>query len=126
MPEDIKKVLPKINDKDRNLNDPIIYAHLFGVIGDWYITEISEDSTTVFGFRKICSEKEWEMESYIEDANAWGAFSIEELQNLVNHEFLKEKDIRFLIVRDLDWEPKNFSSIDLNKPTLNYPGEKLK
>ena len=42
MPEDIKEGIPKIHEDNRDLTDPVIYAHLFGVIGDWYITEISD------------------------------------------------------------------------------------
>jgi hypothetical protein len=40
----------------------------------------------------------------------------------VNEKFLKEKDIRFLITRDLFWEPTKFSEINIKQNTLLYPG----
>tara|TARA_Y100001968_G_scaffold312486_1_gene335707 strand:- start:840 stop:1217 length:378 start_codon:yes stop_codon:yes gene_type:complete len=124
MPKEIANAIPRINDQVNLGSDAKIYCHLFGVIGDWYIAGISEDHTKAFGFRNIAPEKEWEMESWFQKEQTWGEFSIENLQKLVNEQFLKELDIRFLIVRDLSWEPKNFSMINIKEGTLNYPGYK--
>ena len=52
----------------------------------------------------------------------WGEVPIKVLQELVNEKFLKEKDIRFLITRDLFWEPIKFSAINIDQNTLFYPG----
>tara|TARA_Y100001968_G_scaffold329791_1_gene379974 strand:+ start:260 stop:637 length:378 start_codon:yes stop_codon:yes gene_type:complete len=122
MPEDLASAMPNINDNSVKEKDCMIFAHLFGVIGDWYISGISEDRETAFGFRNIEAEKEWEMDSWFKNRKEWGEFSISFLQTIVNKEFLKEKDIRFLIVRDLYWEPKRFKQININNGTLIYPG----
>tara|TARA_Y100001968_G_scaffold271500_1_gene263147 strand:- start:169 stop:579 length:411 start_codon:yes stop_codon:yes gene_type:complete len=122
IPKEISQKLPLLNEeRDMNL-DPVVYAHLFGIIGDWYITEISDDRTTAFGYKHIEAEKEWEMEESIPNGKGWCTFSVDHLQKLVNNEFLKEKDIRFLIVRDVFWEPVKFSTLNIQKSTLKYPG----
>ena len=75
-----------------------------------------------FGFRIINSEPVWEMDKWIKNSCEWGEISIKELQRLVNEKFLQEKDIRFLITRDLFWEPIKFSEINIEQNTLFYPG----
>ena len=102
--------------------DDLIYCHLYGVVGDWYLSEISENREMAFGFQIINSEPVWEMDDWLTNSCKWGEISIKHLQKLVNEKFLKEKDIRFLIARDLFWEPIKFSEIDINKNTLFYPG----
>ena len=102
--------------------DDLIYCHLYGVIGDWYLSEISEDREMAFGFQIINSEPVWEMDDWIANSCEWGDISIKNLQGLVNEKFLKEKDIRFLITRDLFWKPVKFSSINIEQNTLFYPG----
>ncbi len=102
--------------------DDLIYCHLYGVVGDWYLSEISVDRQIAFGFQIINSEPVWEMDDWVTNSSKWGEIHIKELQSLVNEKFLKEKDIRFLITRDLFWEPIKFSAIDINQNTLFYPG----
>ena len=58
----------------------------------------------------------------VTNSSKWGEIPIKQLQCLVNEKFLKEKDIRFLITRDLFWEPIKFSAININQNTLFYPG----
>ncbi len=103
--------------------DDLIYCHLYGVVGDWYISEISEDREMAYGFQMINSETVWEMDNWLTNSRKWGEIPIKTLQELVNEKFLKEKDIRFLITRDLFWEPIKFSAIDIEKNTLYYPGK---
>ena len=124
MPKEVAGKIPSLKTNSGKKDDYIVYSHFFGVIGDWYICEISKDRKTAFGFRNISSEKEWEMEAWIKNIKEWGEFSINDLQKLVNEEFIKEKDIRFLIVRDIYWEPIKFSDIDTKEATLTYPGNK--
>ena len=102
--------------------DDLILCHLYGVVGDWYLSEISEDRETAFGFQMINSEPVWEMDNWLTNSSKWGEIQIKVLQELVNEKFLKEKDIRFLITRDLFWEPLKFSEININQNTLFYPG----
>ena len=122
LPESTAKVMKSISGKKEGSIDDLIYCHLYGVVGDWYLSEISEDREMAFGFKLINSEPAWEMDSWIPNSCEWGVISIKTLQKLLNEKFLKEKDIRFLITRDLFWEPIKFSEINIDKNTLFYPG----
>tara|TARA_B100000965_G_scaffold300149_1_gene258592 strand:- start:467 stop:889 length:423 start_codon:yes stop_codon:yes gene_type:complete len=122
VPEATAKVMKSMTLKSEGSIDDLIYCHLYGVVGDWYLSEISEDRNIAFGFKIINSEPVWEMDNWLTNSCEWGEISIKNLQELVNEKFLKEKDIRFLITRDLFWEPKKFSAINIKQNTLLYPG----
>ena len=122
VPESTAKLMNCISGKSKGSIDDLIYCHLYGVAGDWYLSEISEDREIAFGFKMINSEPAWEMDDWINNSCEWGDISIKNLQELVNEKFLKEKDIRFLIARDLFWESIKFSEINVEKNTLFYPG----
>ncbi len=122
IPESTAKYMKTITGKSEGSLDDLIYCHLYGVIGDWYLSEISENREIAFGFKMINSEPVWEMDDWLTNCCEWGEVSIKNLQELVNKKFLKEKDIRFLITRDLFWEPIKFSKINIDKNTLYYPG----
>ena len=122
VPESTAKLMKSISGKSKGSIDDLIYCHLYGVVGDWYLSEISEDRETAFGFQIINSEPAWEMDDWLTNSCKWSDISIKNLQELVNEKFLKEKDIRFLITRDLFWEPIKFSEIDIKQNTLIYPG----
>tara|TARA_B100001250_G_scaffold409675_1_gene434512 strand:- start:606 stop:1028 length:423 start_codon:yes stop_codon:yes gene_type:complete len=122
VPESTAKSMKSISGKSKGSTDDLIYCHLYGVVGDWYLSEISENREIAFGFKMINSEPAWEMDDWIANSCEWGEISTKNLQSLVNEKFLKEKDIRFLITRDLFWEPIKFSAINLEQNTLLYPG----
>ena len=122
VPESTAKSMKPISGQSQGTIDDLIYCHLYGVVGDWYLSEISEDREIAFGFRIINAEPVWEMDSWLTNSCEWGEISLKTLQELVNQKFLKEKDIRFLITRDLFWEPKKFSEINTQQNTLIYPG----
>ena len=122
VPESTAKLMKSISDNSKGSIDDLIYCHLYGVVGDWYLSEISEDREKAFGFQIINSEPAWEMDNWLTNSSKWGEISIKVLQELVNEKFLKEKDIRFLITRDLFWEPIKFSAINIDQNTLVYPG----
>ena len=111
-----------MSNEPKGSNDDLIYCHLYGVVGDWYLSEISVDRKIAFGFQIINSEPVWEMDDWVTNSSKWGEIPIKKLQALVNEKFLKEKDIRFLITRDLFWEPIKFLEININQNTLFYPG----
>ena len=122
IPESTAKLMKSISGKSKGSFDDLIYCHLYGVVGDWYLSEISEDREKAFGFQIINSEPVWEMDNWLTNSTTWGEIPIKQLQELVNEKFLKEKDIRFLITRDLFWEPIKFSEINIDQNTLFYPG----
>ena len=122
VPESTAKLMQSMSGKSIGSVDDLIYCHLYGVVGDWYLSEISEDRETAFGFQIINSEPVWEMDNWLTNASKWGEIPIQVLQELVNEKFIKEKDIRFLITRDLFWEPIKFSAINIDQNTLFYPG----
>ena len=123
LPESTAKLMKSISDGSKGSSDDLIYCHLYGVVGDWYLSEISDDREKAFGFQIINSEPVWEMENWLSNSKKWGEIPIKGLQELVNEKFLKEKDIRFLITRDLFWEPIKFSEINIEQNTLFYPGK---
>ncbi len=114
--------MESISGKCTGSADDLIHCHLYGVVGDWYLSEISEDREMAFGFKIINSEPVWEMDNWLTNSCEWGNIHIKNLQELVNEKFLKDKDIRFLITRDLFWKPIKFSEINIKKNTLFYPG----
>ena len=122
VPESIAKLMKSMSSESKGSINDLIYCHLYGVVGDWYLSEISEDRNMAFGFQIINSEPVWEMDNWLTNSSKWGEISIKKLQELVNEKFLKEKDIRFLIARDLFWEPVKFSEINIKQNTLFYPG----
>ena len=122
IPEQTAKLMKSISGKSKGSVDDLIYCHLYGVVGDWYLSEISEDREKAFGFQIINSEPVWEMDNWLTNSSKWAEIPIKVLQELVNEKFLKEKDIRFLITRDLCWEPIKFSAINIDQNTLFYPG----
>ena len=122
VPESTAKLMKLMSGGTKGSIDDLIYCHLYGVVGDWYLSEISEDREKAFGFQIINSEPVWEMDNWLTNSCKWGEIPIKRLQELVNEKFLKEKDIRFLITRDLFWEPIKFSSINIDQNTLFYPG----
>ena len=122
LPEATAKLMKSLSGNHEGTCNDLVYCHLYGVVGDWYLTEISEDRELAFGFQIINSEPVWEMDTWLTNSCEWGNISIKTLQELVNEKFLKEKDIRFLITRDLFWETKKFSAINTEQNTLFYPG----
>ena len=122
LPESTAKLMRSMSSASRGSDDQLIYCHLFGVVGDWYLSEISEDREKAFGFQIINSEPAWEMDNWLTNSSKWGEIPIKVLQQLVDDKFLKEKDIRFLIARDLFWKPIKFSEINIDQNTLFYPG----
>tara|TARA_Y100001968_G_scaffold150687_1_gene137864 strand:+ start:2455 stop:2877 length:423 start_codon:yes stop_codon:yes gene_type:complete len=122
VPDSTAKLMKSMSGEPKGSIDDLIYCHLYGVVGDWYLSEISENRETAFGYQIINSEPVWEMDNWLTNSREWGEIPIKRLQELVNEKFLKEKDIRFLITRDLFWEPTKFSAINIDQNTLFYPG----
>ena len=122
MPEEIAQNIPAINEIPENPLERIIYAHIYGITGDWFISGISETREIAYGFQLTNPESVWEMSEWITERKDWGEIPLKMLQDLVNEKFIKEKDIRFLIMRNLNWKKIAFSNINISSKTLTYPG----
>ena len=122
VPESTARSMKAMSSESKGSVNDLIYCHLYGVVGDWYLSEISDNREMAFGFQIVNSEPVWEMDNWLTNSSKWGEISIKTLQELVNEKFLKDKDIRFLIARDLFWEPIKFSAINIEQNTLFYPG----
>ena len=123
LPKELCSEIPLIcNEIINNREKAIIYSHLYGLAGDWFIAAISSDRKTAYGYKDIKVEEEWDLAEWFPNQKGWGDISIDNLQELVKKKFLQEKDIRFLISRDLDWVPQVFSEITTFESTLKYPG----
>ena len=89
VPESIAKEMTSISGKNTGSIDDLIYCHLYGVAGDWYLSEISQDREMAFGFQIINSEPVWEIDNWFTNSCEWREISIKNLQELVNEKFLK-------------------------------------
>lgn len=86
--------IPRLYEQDGLGKQAIVHAHIFGPVGDWYITEIDEEGETAFGYTKLTSFPDGE----------FGYVSITELQAIAD-QFFEKKDIRYLLERDEYWIP---------------------
>lgn len=102
LPPDIAKALPRLRMQDGLGDDAIVHVHLFGPAGDWWITECDEAGEEAFGYVRLAS---------MPDCAEWGTIWIPELQDLVNERFIQQRDLRFLIERDLHWTPTTLGAI---------------
>ena len=100
-PSSLVKDLPRLYAQDGKGMEATVFIHLFGAIGDFYITEIDEEGETAFGYTKLSSYPDGEL----------GYISVAELQELVNEKFIQEKNLKYLIERDLFWEPKPLKDV---------------
>ena len=87
--------IPRLYAQDGKGMNATVFAHIFGAVGDWWITEIDGEGETAFGYTKLTSFPDGE----------WGYISIQELQDIAN-QFFENKDIRYLLERDEHWTPK--------------------
>ena len=94
VPESLAKLMKTKSGESKGSIEDLIYCHLYGVVGDWYLSEISDDRETAFGFQIINSEPVWEMDSWVTNSSKWVEIPIKRLQGLVNEKFIKEKEIR--------------------------------
>ena len=76
IPESTAKLMKSTSGKSKGSFDDLIYCHLYGVVGDWYLSEISEDREKAFGFQIINSEPVWEMDNWLTNSSKWGEIPI--------------------------------------------------
>ncbi len=102
MPESLVKKMPRIYEQDGKGDAGIVYAHLFGPVGDFWLTEVTEDGTEAFGYTKLAAHP---------DGAELGYLSITELQQLVDTEFIGKRNPRFLIERDMHWTERTLGEV---------------
>ncbi len=95
MPPEVINSTPRLYaQSELSANEAIVHVHLFGPVGDFWLTEVAADGTEAFGYIRLSSQPENAELGYI---------SITELQELVDENFIAKKDLRFMIERDLHW-----------------------
>ena len=110
VPESTAKLMKSKSGKSKGSFEDLIYCHLYGVVGDWYLSEISENREMAFGFQIINSEPVWEMDNWLTNSSTWGEIPIKQLQELVNEKFLKEKlsNAHWCKIRTGRWPGRKF------------------
>ena len=48
VPESTARLMKSMTGESKGSIDDLIYCHLYGVVGDWYLSEISEDREIAF------------------------------------------------------------------------------
>ena len=106
LPKEVIDSIPRLGEQETDDDcDAIVYVHFYGQAGDWYITEVDADGTEAFGYAIL---------SNMPDLQEWGYIWIRELEKM-NGRYINEGDSKFMIRRDVSWQPKKFSDIDKKK-----------
>ena len=92
IPKEIREQIPPLYDTE-NQNDPIVYLKLFIDGWSWYVTELSMDDDTAFGYviSPFCSGE-------------LGYFSLEEIKSI-------QGSLGIGVERDLSFKPTKLSII---------------
>ena len=91
IPQEIKNKIPKLYETEKQ-NDPIAYVKLFLDGWTWYITELSIDNNTCFGY--VISPFESEL----------GYFSLNEIKSI-------KGTLGLSVERDISFKPTKLSRI---------------
>ena len=100
MPKGLINTIPRLYEQDGLGKQAIVHVHIFGPVGDFYITEVDEEGDTAFGYTKLSSYPDGEL----------GYINIEELKDVVKT-FIETKNIKYLLERDLHWKPTTLAEI---------------
>ena len=71
-------------------------------MGDWWITELSQDGSKGFGYTRLNSMPECAELGYI-----W----VKEIQDSVDELFIRQHKLKALVERDLHWTPITLGEI---------------
>ena len=103
MPPELIQDIPRLYEQSElSATEAIVHAHLFGPVGDFWLTEVTEDGTEAFGYIRLSGQPENAELGYI---------SIAELQGLVDENFIGQKDLRFCIERDMYWKKCSLAEV---------------
>ena len=106
-PQSVIKSTPRLYEQDGKGDDAIVHLHLFGPMGDWWITELSEDGEQGFGYVRLASMPECAELGYV---------YIKEIQDCVDELFIKQRKLKALVERDLHWTPTTLGEVKKANP----------
>ena len=96
MPPILVQEMPRLYEQDGKYDQAIVHAHLFGPIGDFYLTEVNEEGTEAFGWSRLTAMPEMAELGYI---------NIDELRDLLRKYTDKPSllTVKYMVERDLYW-----------------------
>ena len=94
MPPELVQEMPRLYKQDGKGDQATVHAHLFGPIGDFYLTEVNEEGTEAFGWSRLTGMPEMAELGYI---------SINELKDLLKKYTDKPSllTVKYMVERDL-------------------------
>ena len=94
MPNELIQEMPRLYEQDGKGDQATVHAHLFGLIGDFYLTEVNQAGTEAFG---------WSRRSGMPDCAELGYISITELNEMLLKYTNKPSllTVKFMVERDL-------------------------
>jgi hypothetical protein len=97
MPQTVIDSMPRLYKTDSQGKKAMVLCHLFGPIGDFYLTEVNEEGSEAFGYTKLTAHPDGAELGYIPLTSlkeCVGKFKSNPLVNL-----------KYMIERDLHWSP---------------------
>ena len=94
MPPELVQEMPRLYEQDGKYDQATVHAHLFGPIGDFYLTEVNEEGTEAFGWSRLTGMPEMAELGYI---------SINELRDLLKKYTDRPSliTVKYMVERDL-------------------------
>lgn len=96
MPLELIQEMPRLYEQDGKGDQATVHAHLFGPIGDFYLTEVNKEGTEAFGWSRL---------SGMPDMAELGYISITELKDLLSKYTSRPSllTVKYMVERDLYW-----------------------
>jgi len=94
MPNELIEEMPRLYKQDGKGEQATVHAHLFGPLGDFYLTEVNQAGTEAFGWSRL---------SGMVDSAELGYISITELQDMLTKYTRRPSllTVKYMIERDL-------------------------
>ena len=94
MPNELIEEMPRLYKQDGKGEQATVHAHLFGPLGDFYLTEVNQAGTEAFGWSRL---------SGMADCAELGYISITELQDMLTKYTRRPSllTVKYMIERDL-------------------------
>lgn len=94
MPPKLVQEMPRLYEQDGKGEQATVHVHLFGPLGDFYLTEVNEEGTEAFGWSRL---------SGMADCAELGYISLIELNDLLKKYTSRPSllTVKYMIERDL-------------------------